>query len=300
MSERCSHLIIVGAPKSGTTSLHEFLALHSDVRVSKLKELHFFDRSWPEDPTERHSRYEACFSPNPPGGVCVEATPDYMNDSEVPTRIAATCPRPVVVMVCREPLARLVSIFRHLRRLNRLPANIDFKLFLGEQDSAGIGRDWRSVWRDGLYGSALVRFADAVGVESVEVVFSSELSNQPAMVVRRLALRAGIDPEVVDGFDFAPRNVGWDTHWAWWNVFVTRVARRARELTRDRPRLRAIARGLKRRRARRVEYAASAESWSAALPRWLAERYREDAAVLKCVAGREVPWIDTEPRQCSR
>ncbi|MDP3972766.1 MAG: sulfotransferase, partial [Candidatus Nanopelagicales bacterium] len=47
--------LIVGAMKSGTTSLHRYLGQHPDVFVSKKKELHFFakhrdrDLGWYEE-----------------------------------------------------------------------------------------------------------------------------------------------------------------------------------------------------------------------------------------------------------
>jgi hypothetical protein len=42
------NLIIIGAPKCGTTSLHHYLSLHPQISMSREKELNFFiaERNW--------------------------------------------------------------------------------------------------------------------------------------------------------------------------------------------------------------------------------------------------------------
>jgi hypothetical protein len=44
------NLLIVGAPKCGTTSLHHYLDLHPEISMSDVKELDFFvpDLNWPK------------------------------------------------------------------------------------------------------------------------------------------------------------------------------------------------------------------------------------------------------------
>jgi hypothetical protein len=142
-----------------------------------------------------------------------------------------------------------------------------------------------------MYGAALQRFADSVGVDSVEAVFTSDLEQEPAHAVGRLAARAGIDTEAVDRFDFTPRNVGWDARWPRVNAIATRGARIAREALRDHPRIRALARRWKGRRPERADNVAGGPAVTDAIPEWLMFCYREDAAVLARIAGRAVPWF---------
>ncbi len=42
MSAGRPNLFLVGAPRSGTTALHGYLALHPDAFMSPVKEPHFF------------------------------------------------------------------------------------------------------------------------------------------------------------------------------------------------------------------------------------------------------------------
>ena len=52
------NLVVIGATKCGTTSLHEYLALHPETAMSQTKELMLFTR---EDWRERTAWYESQF-----------------------------------------------------------------------------------------------------------------------------------------------------------------------------------------------------------------------------------------------
>ena len=45
------NLLVIGAHKAGTTSLHRYLDQHPEVAMSRTKELHFFveERNWGTD-----------------------------------------------------------------------------------------------------------------------------------------------------------------------------------------------------------------------------------------------------------
>jgi hypothetical protein len=45
MNKRFPNLYIIGAMKAGTTSLHDYLALHPDIFMSTPKEIHFYDEN---------------------------------------------------------------------------------------------------------------------------------------------------------------------------------------------------------------------------------------------------------------
>ena len=57
------NLIVIGAAKCGTTSLHRYLDLHPEIAMTKAKELDFFveDRNWQRG----LGWYESQFRPGP-------------------------------------------------------------------------------------------------------------------------------------------------------------------------------------------------------------------------------------------
>src|SRR5439155_19126191 len=74
------NLIIIGASKGGTTSLHEYLSYHPQIFMSKSKELAFFDTRlrWRRGLDWYKSNFDASFPVNG------EASPQYALYPSVP------------------------------------------------------------------------------------------------------------------------------------------------------------------------------------------------------------------------
>ena len=114
------NLLIIGAPKCGTTSLHEYLALHPDVWMSRNKELKFFTR---DDWRDRVEWYEAQFPD--PAAARGESTPGYSMYPFLPSvaeRAHELIPEARLIYVVRDPIQRAVANFVefvHLRYEDR-------------------------------------------------------------------------------------------------------------------------------------------------------------------------------------
>ena len=106
----CPTLFIVGTPKGGTTSMLEFVSMHSDFEGAELRtgkfggkgELNFFRRrgmTW--------DQYKKHF---PTGVITGESSTWYMSECEVPKRIFQFCGKKAkVVMLLRNPVHRIIS-----------------------------------------------------------------------------------------------------------------------------------------------------------------------------------------------
>ena len=106
------NLIVIGAAKCGTTSLHEYLDEHPQIAMSREKELHFFvDRkNW----NRGLAWYEAQFDASAP--VRGESSPGYSAYplyEGVAERMAATIPEAKLVYLVRDPVERVVSHYTH-------------------------------------------------------------------------------------------------------------------------------------------------------------------------------------------
>jgi hypothetical protein len=119
---------ILGAARSGTTSLHYWLAQHPDIAMSAIKEPnHFVFRPGPGGPqpciaddrrlllksVPDRSAYERLF---PAGGVRAagDASPLYLYTRETPELIASAVPDARLVAVVREPVDRAWSHFGYV------------------------------------------------------------------------------------------------------------------------------------------------------------------------------------------
>src|SRR3712207_5180784 len=112
MSGALPNFLIVGAMKSGTTSLATYLGDHPQGYMVPDKELRFFDHHFDEG----LDWYRACFTPPPEAVAVGEATPTYLVDADAPQRVAARLPDGGCVALLREPVDRAYSHYWHWRK----------------------------------------------------------------------------------------------------------------------------------------------------------------------------------------
>lgn len=110
---RLPNLLIIGAPKTGTTSLHSYIDQHPEVSMSDPKELRYF---WRDDWRQRVDWYASHFDAEKP--VRGESTPAYSmwpyRDC-VPERAHELIPDARLIYVVRDPIERLRSHWRQRR-----------------------------------------------------------------------------------------------------------------------------------------------------------------------------------------
>jgi len=112
LEDRLPNLIIPGAAKSGTTTIHHYLAQHPRVYLPRVKEPHFFsnDRVWERGVASyvrSHFQRSAGFA------VRADATPHYLFYEKAAQRIAQVLPasHQRFVIVLRDPVARAYSLY---------------------------------------------------------------------------------------------------------------------------------------------------------------------------------------------
>jgi len=109
---RLPNLIVIGAQKCGTTSLHYYLGLHPEIFMTEEKELNYFveEFNWGKgiDWYRSHFRESA--------GILGESSPAYTHVPEyqgVPERMHATIPEAKLIYILRDPIERILSQYMH-------------------------------------------------------------------------------------------------------------------------------------------------------------------------------------------
>jgi hypothetical protein len=116
--------LIVGAQRSGTTSLHEWLGAHPAVRFPRLgKGVHYFDTAADRDLTWYRSHFPTRASLARAArrtGVdrirVGEGSPYYLFHPAVPARVERALPAVQLIAILRDPVARAWSHYLHERR----------------------------------------------------------------------------------------------------------------------------------------------------------------------------------------
>lgn len=209
--------VVIGAAKSGTTSLALYLEAHPQVYVASRKEVRFFDRHWDEGLDWYRSHFASAGIASAVG----EASPSYFVNPLVPDRVGKTLPGARLVVLLREPVSRLLSahhfavgIGTETRDLRRAVADE-----LAGRDEESFAPRYLET---GRYVEHLDRWTGAVGRDALHVELFDDLRDQPVETFARICRFLGIDDTV------RPANLGRVYHanytfrWQWWRRAMQR------------------------------------------------------------------------------
>lgn len=120
------HFIIIGAQKSGTSSLYQYLATHPQLHPATVKEVHYFDGGLLAH-TDNYAQGERWYRSHFPLAIypshhqAYEASPLYLYHPLVPQRIAKLLPHIRLIALLRNPTDRAVSHYFHTLRHHSEP-----------------------------------------------------------------------------------------------------------------------------------------------------------------------------------
>jgi hypothetical protein len=108
-------VVILGAQKSGTTSLHGYLVQHPGVVEPLRKEVHYFDVNYGRG----EAWYRAHFGRTGEPGLNLDSSPYYLYHPAVPRRLKALLPDARLIILLRDPVRRAYSHYWHERGKGR-------------------------------------------------------------------------------------------------------------------------------------------------------------------------------------
>lgn len=182
-TRRLPSFIVIGAMKSGTTSMHAYLAAHPQVFMSEIKEPHFFDWEWERGVDWYHALFDDAGSALALG----EASATYTNASNtalIAERMRGVIPDARFVYLLRDPVERIRShyAFRVLYFDERRPID----QALREDDRYLI---------TSRYADHLEAFLKSYPRDRFLLLTSEELRHDRAAAMRRAFAFIGVDPD---------------------------------------------------------------------------------------------------------
>lgn len=185
--------LVIGAQRSGTSSLYKYLGAHPNIVPSIRKEIEFFSTeyamgdSWYRAHFPLQSRLWALAKTTGVTPVCFEATPDYLLDPRAVGRAVEMLPNAKIVVLVRDPVQRAFSHYHH--NLRHSLETLSFEEALAAEDGRIAGEYERidadpnykalplrrhSYVTRGLYADQLRPWLDAYG-DAVMVIPSAGL-----------------------------------------------------------------------------------------------------------------------------
>lgn len=201
------NFLIVGAAKSGTSSLDKYLSQHPDIYIPPKKEAHYFSApSLPpkfqgpgdegmNDYTIRDKQsYERLFDNVRSERAVGESSVFYLYYPGTAERIYAGIPNAKIIVLLRNPVDRAFSAYMHLVRDEREHLSFEESL---QQEEQRLSLDYEPMWlykNLGLYSQQVARYFDVFGRAQVKVILFEEFIRNPQTVVTDVLNFLGVDP----------------------------------------------------------------------------------------------------------
>jgi hypothetical protein len=203
------NFLVVGAPRSATTSLHYYLAQHPDVVMSTIKEPNYFlfDQEHDgkpfvvDDPritaksVSKPAAYAKLFSRS--ATAVGEASPLYLYTEQTPGLVARTLPEVRIIAILRDPAERALSHFSYMWTgapdgvIDGFEAAVRAELPLADSPY----RPGTHHLRLGRYAAQLQRWDAVVARDRLLVLDYRELTGSAASTMRRVSKFLGVDAE---------------------------------------------------------------------------------------------------------
>lgn len=220
---RLPSFFLLGAAKSGTTSLHAYLAQHPHICMSHPKEPFFFEAEFERGPAYYFNRY---FSHWKGERIVGESRHRNLYLPFIPQRLSDYNPEARLLVILRNPVERAISHWWHwysrcldglpLRRaleadLKRIEAGYRFET----ENECKVYKDslrkdgsscFRTYLDSGYYLLQIERYAALFSRDRLRILLFDDLVSDPRKVVREICEFVGAAPGMTEEIDYRAEN----------------------------------------------------------------------------------------------
>ena len=200
---------MIGAPKSGTTSLFYYLKQHPAIYLPVRKELHYFSYNHLvkrlNGPGDRDALVQLCSSRNDYEShyrnagaekAIGEVSPSYLYYSDVAQTIRNTLGPVKIIVLLRNPVERAYSQYMHLVRDQREKLSF-YESLLAEKQRKKDG--WSDIWlyaETSLYSKNIKQYISIFGRENVNILFFDDFVANTEKIMIEIFSYLNIDSQV--------------------------------------------------------------------------------------------------------
>ncbi len=200
------NFLIIGAAKSGTTALYQYLNRHPEIYMSPHKEPRFFafedrplefrgpnQRDINDDTITDLTTYQSLFEGVSNEVAIGEASTAYLAVPEAADRIHQHIPNAKLIAILRQPADRAYSSYLHLKRDNHEPY-ADFGRAL-QAEPKRRAQNWEFLWRYkelGFYFQQLQRYYSKFDRDRIRVYLYEDLCSDAIGLVKNICQFLGV------------------------------------------------------------------------------------------------------------
>ncbi len=198
--------LVIGAQRSGTTSLFNYVTQHPHILAPSAKEVHYFDIHYSRGVRWYRGRFPYSHRLRPPA-ISIDASPYYLLHPHAAERAAGLLPEVKLIVLLRNPVERAYSHYQHEVRGGRetltFPEAIDREAerLAGEEERLEADPQYYSYnhhrysyTRRGIYLDQLERWARFYPRSRMLILQSEWLFRDPAGASAAVYEFLGLEP----------------------------------------------------------------------------------------------------------
>ena len=202
------NFLIVGAAKSGTTSLYHYLRQHPDIFMPEWKELSLFigDPYGPLHRVKKPAYYRKAFSKIKNQSVVGEASTAYLFDEAAPGIIKEQLGTIRIIILLRDPVAMSYSLYNH--QLRKEGETLEhFEAALDQEEHRRNDPEFKKkcygwhanyyYFHRALYFEQVRRYINVFGKDHVRVIIFEELVKNVLQIIKETYQFLGVDDTFV-------------------------------------------------------------------------------------------------------
>lgn len=213
------NLFIVGAAKSGTTSLYNYLLQHPNVFLPRVKEPNFYSNAESDNPADYiipkkgktcHKRmikdksvYFSLYEDAKNEKILADASPSYLWDKNAAKKIYSDFPNAKIIILLRNPIQRAFSHYlMDLKYANQ--SEKDFKqAILNDQFAEPKVWGKAHMYLDiGLYYEQVIRYLDVFDKKNVKIIIYEDFIKNTEQYLIQIFDFLNIDNSLVNKIDY--------------------------------------------------------------------------------------------------
>lgn len=196
---------VIGAQKSGTTALFEYLKKHPEIRLPTNKEASYFLQN-----SDWNEFSNLCYEKKPGATKTGSVTPQYMCNLSCIERMKAENPEIRIIALLRDPMSRARSHYtmnvRRNKTTNTFLSEVKRCALLKGVGDPNLRDEVDAILHWGEYGRILQAYYNAFSSNQILVIPSQELEEQPEQTFEKILRHLEVDAQ------WRPPNLGKKYH----------------------------------------------------------------------------------------
>jgi hypothetical protein len=213
------NLFIVGAAKSGTTSLYQYLNQHPDIFFPNVKEPNYYSKAESHNPAaylkprkgkfyhekiiRERDVYFSLFDEAENQSILADSSPSYLWDENAANNIYKDFPKTKIIILLRNPVQRVFSHFlMDLKDGTQKERSFKQALLNDKAQNPKIWGKAHLYTEISLYTEQVKRYYETFSKENVKIILYEDFIKNTEKILSDICLFLSIDPNVVKTIDF--------------------------------------------------------------------------------------------------